>query len=387
MDSTSLNQIYRLMTLCARVERHPRFDEQLTRQLRDFTAWEALPSQAELHGMGPLLWHHLRGADIPESTRRSLRGLYLRDRALNQVHTKTLLGLLDLLGQAGIRPLVLKGLALAWQAYPDPALRPVSDIDLLLEKDDLLSALNLLERAGYRVNAPPAQRNRLPKELTIDSPLRDGISTHIELHHYDPAHRAVNDNSPDDEFRDISEPPQWLSIEGSDVYTTSPLDTLHYLMRHFTRHLFDARADRPVALKWMADITSLVEKQAHTLNWTALLQRDPAFLKRLSVLYSLTPLPKGYETVIPLKKAVSMGDLGQYPRGWPKWHFHRWMQVGFWRYVRLTFAPPPEWWLRLYYGLDSGPVAWHARVVYRLRLLQLMGWAMLRRLPFIRRHL
>lgn len=387
MDSTSLNQICRLMALCARAERHPRFEEQLGRQLRDFTAWEALPAQAELHGMGPLLWHHLQGADIPESTRRTLRGLYLRDRALNQVHTKALLELLDLLGQGGIRPLVLKGLALAWQAYPDPALRPVSDIDLLLEKEDLLSALNLLERVGYRVNAPLGQGNRLPKELTADSPPCDGVSTHVELHHYDPAHRTINDNSPDDEFRDIREPPQRVIIDGCDVYTTSPLDTLHYLMRHLTRHLLDARADRPVSFKWMADITSLVEQQARDLDWKALLRRDPAFLKRLSVLYSLTPLPDGYETVLPLKKSVSMGGLGQYPRGWPQWPFPNWAQVGFWRYVRLTFAPPPEWWLRLVYGIDSGPVAWHGQVVYRLRLLQLMGWALARRLVLIWRCL
>jgi hypothetical protein len=137
----------------------------------------------------------------------------------------------------------------------------------------------------------------------------------------------------------------------------------------------------------MADITSLVEQQARDLDWKALLRRDPAFLKRLSVLYSLTPLPDGYETVLPLKKRVSMGGLGQYPRGWPQWPFPNWAQVGFWRYVRLTFAPPPEWWLRLVYGIDSGPVAWHGQVVYRLRLLQLMGWALARRLVLIWRCL
>jgi hypothetical protein len=387
MDSTSLNQICRLMALCARVERHPRFDEQLGRQLRDFTAWEALPAQAELHGMGPLLWHHLQGADIPESTRRTLRGLYLRDRALNQIHTKTLLELLDLLGQGGIRPLVLKGLALAWQIYPDPALRPVSDIDLFLAKEELLPAVEIMRQAGYRFEGLPASSARLPKGLNADSLPRDGVSTHIELHHYDPAHRTINDNSPDDEFRDIREPPQRVIIDGCDVYTTSPLDTLHYLMRHLTRHLLYARADRPVSFKWMADITSLVEQQARDLDWKALLRRDPAFLKRLSVLYSLTPLPDGYETVLPLKKRVSMGGLGQYPRGWPQWPFPNWAQVGFWRYVRLTFAPPPEWWLRLVYGIDSGPVAWHGQVVYRLRLLQLMGWALARRLVLIWRCL
>ncbi len=377
MDSTRLNQIYRLMALCARVERNPRFEAQLAVLLRTFSAWDDLPEQAERHGMGPLLWHHLREEGIPQTTRRALLGLYLRDRALNQIHAQTLLELLDLLGKKGIRPLVLKGLALAWQAYPDPALRPVSDIDLFLAKDDLLPAIESMRQAGYRLGDLPAL---LPKGINAHSPLRSGISTHIELHHYHPAHRRINDHSPDDEFRDFREPPQHICIAGCDVYTTSPLDTLHYLMRHFIYHLFDSRLNRPISFKWMTDIIALAEKHAHELDWNALAQRDPLFLKRLSVLYSLTPPPEGYEALFHLKPPVAMGGLGQYPRGWPQWPFPNWSQVGFWRYVGLTFAPPAEWWLRLVYGIDEGPAAWHGQVIYRLRLLQLMGWALVRRL-------
>jgi hypothetical protein len=387
MDSTSLNQTYRLLALCARVERHPRFEEQLACQLRDFTAWDELPAQAELHGIGPLLWYHFQSVEvvIPETTHRALRGLYLRHRALNQIHTQSLLELLTLLDQRDIRPLVLKGLALAWRAYPDPALRPISDIDLLLAKDELLPALEVLRQAGYCVATPRSQLKRLPKELTANSPPRNGISTHIELHHYDPAHRAFNDNAPDNEFRDFREPPQCLVIDGCKVYTASPLDTLLYLMRHLRGHLFDARADRPLPLKWMADILSLVEKQADEIDWYALCQRDPAFLKHLAVLYSLTPLPEQYKNRLPIKTAGKLGGMGQYPGGWPQWPFRTWKNIGFWPYLWRTFSPPSEWWLRLYYGIDSGSIFWHGQVLYRLRLFQLMGWALVRRLPFIRR--
>ncbi len=380
MDSTILSQIYRLMALCARAERHVRFEEELAVLLRVFSAWDALPEQAERHGMGPLLWHHLRQADIPRSTRRALQGLYLRNRALNQIHAKALFDLLDLLAKNGIRPLVLKGLTLAWQVYPDPALRPVSDLDLFLSKDEIRPAVEAMRQAGYHLENFPANQGGVPKGVNADSPLHDGFSTHIELHHYDSAHRTINDNAPDDEFRDISEPPQCIAIDGVDVYTTSLLDTLHYLMRHLTRHIFYARADRPISFKWIADIISLVEKQGRHLDWQTLARRDPLFLKRLSVLYSLTPPPEGVEALLPLEPPVPMSGLGQYPGGWPQWPFPNWVQVGFWRYVWLTFTPPPEWWLRLIYGLDSGSVAWHGQVLYRGRLLHLMGWALARRL-------
>ncbi|PWH13189.1 MAG: hypothetical protein DDG60_10895 [Anaerolineae bacterium] len=380
MDATSLSQTYQLLALCARVERHASFDEQLTALLRDFSAWDTLPAQAERHGLGPLLWYHLREAPIPVHTRRALQGLYLRERALTQIHTQTLLDTLEILDRRNMRPFVLKGLALAWQVYPDPALRPVSDLDLFLPKEHILPAMTALQAAGYQFQSFSSGAVHLPKGISGQAPLRQGVSVQIELHHYDPTHRVLNDYSPDDEFRDFTEPPLRLTIAGGYVYTTAPLDTLHYLMRHFVRHLFDSRLNRPISFKWMADMIGCVEKWAPALDWKTLLQRDPLFLKRLSVLYSLGPAPDGLATLLSLKSPAPMGRLGQYPQGWPQWPFPNWRQVGFWRYVGMTFAPPPEWWLRLYYGLDEGSVFWHAHVGYRLRLVHLMSWALFRRL-------
>lgn len=380
MDSDALSQTYHLMGLCARAWPHPRFEAALESALERFAAWETLPAQAERHGMGPLLWHHLRERNLPPAVRRILQGLYLRDRALNQIHAATLCCLLETLERQGIRPLVLKGLALAWQAYPDPALRPVSDIDLLLQREEVRPAIQALQQAGYRFDPFPT---RLPKGISAYAPTRQDVSTHIELHHYDPAHRQEGENTPDDEFCGLQETPQRLVIAGCPVFTPSPHDTLLYLMRHLVRHLFDARADRPIAFKWMADIVNLVETQAETLDWQALHERDPFFGKRLAVLYSLTPPPPELAARLGWGAPALMGQLGQYPQGWPQWPFPNWRKVGLGRYLWRTFSPPPEWWLRLVYGIPSGSTAWHGAVVYRARLLRRMTWAALRRLsPF-----
>ena len=48
-----------------------------------------------------------------------------------------MLEIAELLEEADIRALVLKGLGLAYQIYPTPALRPISDLDLFLKKDEL----------------------------------------------------------------------------------------------------------------------------------------------------------------------------------------------------------------------------------------------------------
>src|SRR5258708_28767230 len=56
----------------------------------------------------------------------------------------------DPLRRSGLEPVVLKGAALA-DRYPDPSLRPMADIDLLLPASDHRPALNDLQRAGWRV--------------------------------------------------------------------------------------------------------------------------------------------------------------------------------------------------------------------------------------------
>jgi len=375
-----MNQTYRLLALCARAEGHPLFYEQLNCQIEQFTAWDELPAQAEIFGIGPLLWHHLRQAEIsiPSETERTLRGMYLRERALNQAHTRTLVELQSLLGQAGIQALILKGLAIAYKYYPDPALRPVSDIDLLLKKEDMLSTLHILGDAGYRVNFPDSGLNILPNELTADSPSHDGVSTHLEFHHYDPNHRRLNDYSHDNELTGFDEPPQVLMINDCPVYTPSPMDTLRYVERHMVRHLFESRTDKPLPLKWSADIISMVEYHAEEIDWVEIQRDKTAFLNRLAVLYSLTPLPEKYKNVIPVNMNEPPTGVNQYPAGWPQQAFHNWKQVGSWRFIWFTFKPPSAWWLRLYYGTNEGSEFWYGQVVYRLRVLRVMLWGVLR---------
>jgi hypothetical protein len=389
MDSTinsyRIEQTYRLLALCARAESHPLMVKQLSRQVEAFTAWQELPAQTELHGMAPLLWHHIRqaGISIPSKTAQALGGLFLRHYAFNQARTQVLLEINSLFEQAGIRALVLKGLALAYQYYPDPALRPVTDIDFLLRPADVLPALNLLADAGFRITSTQVLRTAdlLPKELSADSPLRDGVSTHVELHHYDPRQRTLNDNTPDNEFMGLEISPQPLAVGEHVVYVPAPIDTLHYLIRHLERHLFEATANKPLQLKWVADIVSLVEKHAETLDWDNLWRHDRALLNRLELFYSLTPMPEHLAKIIPVRQMQPPSGLNQYPKGWPQQRAQKWKQVGLLQFLQQTVTPPSDWWLRLYYGINERSCFWYRQVIHRMRILKLMIWALIRSVP------
>ena len=378
---------YRLLTLCARAEGHPVFYQQLKNQLREFDGWSDLPAQAELHGMAPLLWHHIRnsGAEIPAETARTLLGLYLRHRLQNQIHARVLADIVKVLGAAAIQPIVLKGLALAYEYYPDPALRPISDIDLLLKQDEVLPALRLLADAGFDVNFPPPTRKRIPKELTAVSPPTDGVRVSVELHHYDPLGRSIVDHSFDDEFTGFNAPPHSTAMGEVMISVPDPMDTLRYLIRHFTRHLFVSTHANPMPLKWIADVVSLVERRAETIDWA----QEPALLNRLEVIYSLTPLPERLASIIPVRQIEPPDGVGQYPQGWPQQVYPEWKRMGFLyylrrtaaspTYIRHTFSAPSNWWLRLYYGINADSVFWYGQVVYRLQVLKMIPWKLLHR--------
>jgi hypothetical protein len=367
---------YQLLALCARAEGHPTFYEQLAEQLRVFEAWDELPVQAEIHGMGPLLWHHIRqsGVAIPEETRRTLQGLTLRHRLHNQINARVLTEIIALLQGAGIQPLVLKGLALAYQYYPDPALRPGSDIDLLFKQDDVLPALDLLASAGFHIGPPHIFPELIPKELTADSPPRNGISVRVELHHYDPKGRHEKGNSPDPEFEKLDAPPEAFSINDCIVHTPTYMEMLHYLMRHIVKHLFVSHAGNPVQIKWMADIISLVEHHAEEIDWTGLKQHHPELLNRLELFYSYTPLPERLANVIPIKQVLPPRGLNQYPPGWPHQSIKQWKQTGLLKFIWQILIPPSDWWLRLYYGLGEGSLFWHRHIVYRAEVLSSIFW-------------
>lgn len=362
MDSANARGLacYRLLALCARASGHDALYAELARQLANFNDWQELIPQAEIHGMAPLLWHHIQqsGVEIPADVARTLKGLYLRHRRNNQVHARVLIEIVALLQTADIHPLVLKGLGLAYSLYPDPALRPVSDLDLILRRDQIRPALDLLRAAGFSTPPLPLDDEPAPKELTVDSPPRDGLRVHVELHHYDP-------RQSDDEFAGFASPPQAIQVEGSTVLIPAPMDNLDYLTRHFVRHLFEARTDKPLPLKWVSDILSLAERHAKSIDWS----RHTQLLQRLDVFYSLTPLPETLRGIIPIEPGQPPAGVDRYPQGWPQEKFERSRWVGLGNFITQTFRSPSEWWLRLYYGIRPGATGWYGQVVHRVRIL------------------
>jgi hypothetical protein len=114
--------------------------------------WDMIGDMAKQHRLGPLLHQQMggRGSDWPVPA--ALKARWARgwrasaERAL--AVQQALIAVGALADREGLAYAALKGAWLAWQAYPQPALRPMRDIDLLLGEEDAVRLHAAMNAAG-----------------------------------------------------------------------------------------------------------------------------------------------------------------------------------------------------------------------------------------------
>jgi len=118
--------------------------------------WDGIIQQADRHRVIPLLYHHLRllGLDalIPADSKEELQETYLHVSWRNTKKYHELSKIIGLLRYNGIPVILLKGIALAELVYESIALRPMTDIDLLVKHEDIWKTDKVLSQLGYESN-------------------------------------------------------------------------------------------------------------------------------------------------------------------------------------------------------------------------------------------
>jgi hypothetical protein len=129
----------------------------------EFTSadWELFSQMANREGVAPLMYCKLKDSPIkvPPSTFNFLRSAYYQTLAQNTLIYQEIERILKVLDEARIPVIVLKGVALAATAYEDIGLRPMSDIDILLPRQSVEEAEQIVSELGYTKNLP----HRLPE--------------------------------------------------------------------------------------------------------------------------------------------------------------------------------------------------------------------------------
>lgn len=355
-----------VLNLCARVRGHAAQYELLVESCKTFTQWDALLQQAESHGMAPLLFRHLNAVDCPcpDSFRRSLRLLYLRHHHSNSILMSTLRQVLFALEKEGIRCLVLKGAALCHTVYPEIALRPMRDVDIMVAEEDAESAREVVTSLGFSESGsvvPPDHFHLAPLYATVDQ-----VPVCIELHRglfattCPPYTRPLK-------FEDLRRTSLSFDLDGSTAYTFGNEEMLWYLYQH--GFCMPLSYDRYKIIN-AADVISLVEKNFDNLDWEKIGAIYPEVLNVLPLFHYLTPWQEKIAERIMSRNASRPAGIGRPFQGWPQLRLREQKEMGkgFWKILYDTFLPS-EWWLRMHYGFSGRfPCYWHRFVTHPLHI-------------------
>lgn len=115
--------------------------------------WQAFAALAIAEGVAPLLYSAWKQAGfppgMPAAQQAQFQQAYLQSAGRNLLYLAELEKIGLALTAERIDWLPLKGAALAGKLYPDPATRPMSDLDLLVRPAQLRQALGVLRHLGY----------------------------------------------------------------------------------------------------------------------------------------------------------------------------------------------------------------------------------------------
>ncbi|MCK5055842.1 MAG: nucleotidyltransferase family protein [Candidatus Aminicenantes bacterium] len=223
--------------------------------------WNRLVKLALQHRVLPLLYKGLTKTDdslLKQEEMAQLKSIYRHNALRNLRQAQNLHRVLELLSSEGIDVIVIKGPALAIQAYDDLSLRTFSDLDLLIHSKDFDKIYDTLTNAGFRSSFPlDKEMKRYWRLFRRDIGFCDDISG-IDIHHQ------------------LTQGPKRISLKEKtwqnqgtaellfrDIPLLSPEHSLFCLSLHGTK-------DNWSYLKNPADMAHLVGRHPH-LDWHSLI--------------------------------------------------------------------------------------------------------------------
>lgn len=142
---------------------------------------ELVADRVLYHGIASLLIG-LGIVDWPEKLRDRVRLQAMSQAMWEMQHKIVLTGLLDALTDAGVKTVILKGTAIAYCYYSNPAYRTRGDSDLLIDPGSLSTARQVLRNQGFKpfydFDADEDERKQEPWSISMI----DGSQHEIDLH-------------------------------------------------------------------------------------------------------------------------------------------------------------------------------------------------------------
>ena len=273
----------------ARVE----LDAGTRRRLAGPHDWRWIVTRSIAEGTAPLLHHHMTGApsiaaEIPEDAAATLahaaRAVWARNTMLREAWREVVVAL----EADGLTPITLKGMALAHTTYPDFALRPMVDVDLVVPPAEAEPASAVLARLGY--TAPTGAMREAQTYRGYVTFVRD--RNVIDLRWY-AAHYARYRDVVRLDHAGLFARSERVELAGVPARVLSTVDDVLYLALHLSIGSEFGR------LIWFTDIDAVIRRAGPRLDWDLLVARAQAWRLAAVLCFVLDVLRDSFDTPMP----------------------------------------------------------------------------------------
>jgi Uncharacterised nucleotidyltransferase len=222
----------------------------------------------------PLVWFNLLANGVSDPWLPRFKGIYRHTWFGNQVWMRRVREIQGLLAKDDIEPVFLKGIALANAYYPNPGLRPMDDLDILVEPGQVSAALVALAAGGW---ATAIERPEMVLRTVHGVELISSADQRLDLH----AHLLQGSLS---SALDARRRARATTIELGDgpLKVLEPTDQLLHVLVH------GVESDPP-APRWLADALVIMRRDAG-IDWVRLLADAAAESRLLAVSHALDEL-------------------------------------------------------------------------------------------------
>jgi hypothetical protein len=266
--------------------------------------WDALIEAADAEDLLPVLAHAAAAQPptaVPPAARDRLARAASVSRARHLVMTAELGRVLRRCRAEGLDVVVLKGPVLAETVYPEPALRPFSDLDLLVRPADRLRMDTLLRGLGHRREADEhsfdfdiaydgATLYETPAGVRVDLHWSLLTEPRFAWNHAEQAavwERAVP-------IVVAGEPARGLGREDLVLHLATHL-AVHHTLTGPLRH-------------W--DVALLLDRESEALDWDALLARAARWRVRHALFFVLRAVRSSFAAPVPDRVLAALRPTG-----------------------------------------------------------------------------
>lgn len=241
--------------------------------------WTSLVSEASRHRIAPLIYNKIKLAQaesmIPADVVRKFRGKYLANAYRNTVLFHQLTELVARLNNKDIPVILLKGAHLAEFVYKDIALRPMSDLDILVKEENLSETIQIAFSAGYQFfcdKNPEKEKTNKNYDYGIMSDfnhfqalIHPATKCMLEIHCF-----IASGESPFEiPASELWQTAQSATLNENAVFLLSPEDLIIHLCKHAAYdHLFD------FGLGALYDISITIKHYGKDINWNEIRRRS-----------------------------------------------------------------------------------------------------------------